>query len=58
MEELIRIFKIGYIDAINYINQNNKKINFKIKNELKSYIYDFGYIIGYSDYYKYNKNHL
>lgn len=58
MEELIKILKIGYFEAIKDAFKSNKIKKYKISlsDEVKSKLYDIGYIIGYNDYFKYYKN--
>ena len=60
MNEIIRIFKMGYFEAIKdvSISKKNKKYKLKISKETKSKIYDLGYVSGYNDYIKYIKNSL
>lgn len=60
MDEIIKIFKIGYFDAINdiYSGYNNKKIINNFSKEKLSNIYDIGYIFGYNNCIQYIKNNL
>ena len=60
MNELIKIFKMGYFQAIKdaSISKKDKKYKIKISKEIKSKIYDIGYMSGYNDYIDNNKNNL
>ncbi len=59
MNEIINYFLIGYFEALKDAkNINNKKYRIIISNELKSKLYDIGYINGYEDFYNYLKNNL
>ena len=58
MEEIIRILKLGYFEAIKDASKSNntKKYEIIVSDEVKSKLYDIGYIMGYNDYFKYYKN--
>ncbi len=60
MDEILKIFKIGFFDAI--VDYNNKQIDKKFINiidkDLLSKIYDIGYVVGYYKYKEYIKNNL
>ncbi len=60
MDDVIKIFKIGYFDAINdvYCGYDNKKFINIVDKDLLSKIYDIGYIIGYDSCIRYIKNNL
>ena len=60
MDEILKIFEIGYFDAINDINNGiiDKKFINIIDTNLLSKIYDLGYIIGFQKYNEYIKNNL
>lgn len=60
MDEIIKIFKIGYYEGIkDSINKYPiKKYKLKLNNEIKSKIYDIGYKSAINDIYNIKKNNL
>ncbi|MBQ6285812.1 MAG: hypothetical protein IJK67_05880 [Bacilli bacterium] len=60
MDDIIKVFRFGYLDAINDINSgyNNKNFINIVNKDFLSKIYDIGYIMGYNSYSNYIKNNL
>ena len=60
MEEIFKIFKMGYFDAIMdaFKSKEYKSYKLVLNKSMKAKIYDIGYIIGYTNLQEYIKNNL
>jgi hypothetical protein len=60
MDEILRIFEMGYFDAISDLNNRlvNKNFINVVDKCLLSKIYDLGYVFGYNKYKEYIENNI
>ncbi len=58
MNEIINILKLGYFEAIKNASNNKTIKQYKIvlSDDIKSKLYDLGYMLGFNDYFIYYEN--